>query len=137
VKQFGGLLHSRGIRLLTGRTLTLLLTSIVLGAGGQLLFKHASRILQAVSQIGVWRWLLELFTTGSVLAAFACFAVSAVLWIAALRDTPLSVAYPMVALSYIIIFAGSYFLFSEPITWHKTIGAVLIIAGIIVISRGA
>jgi drug/metabolite transporter (DMT)-like permease len=122
--------------LITGRTLALLLTSIVLGAGGQLLFKHAARILHAVSQIGIWRWLLELFTTGSVLAAFGCFAISAILWIIALRDTPLTVAYPMVALSYIIIFAGSYFLFAEPITWGKIVGAVLIIAGIIIISRG-
>jgi drug/metabolite transporter (DMT)-like permease len=122
---------------LTARTLTLLLTSIVLGAGGQLLFKHASRILHAPSTLGIWRWLIEVFTTGSVLAAFACFVVSAVLWLIALRDTPLSVAYPMVALSYIIIFAGSYFLFSEPVTWGKVIGAVLIIAGIVVIGRNA
>lgn len=122
---------------LTAKTLALLLTSIVLGAGGQLLFKHAARIVHAPSQLGIGRWLLEVFTTGSVLAAFACFAVSAVLWLVALRDTPLSVAYPMVALSYIIIFAGSYFLFSEPVTWGKVIGAVLIVAGIIVIGRSA
>lgn len=122
---------------LTAKMLALLLTSIVLGAGGQLLFKHASRIVPAPSQLGVWRWLLEVFTTGSVLAAFACFAVSAVLWLIALRDTPLSIAYPMVALSYIIIFTGSYFLFSEPVTWGKVIGAALIVAGIIVIGRSA
>jgi len=122
---------------LTARTLVLLLTSIALGAGGQLLFKYASRIVHAPSQLGIGRWLLELFTTGSVLTAFACFAVSAVLWLVALRDTPLSVAYPMVALSYIIIFTGSYFLFSEPVTWGKIIGAALIVAGIIIIGHSA
>ncbi len=122
---------------LTARTIAILLTSIALGAVGQLLFKYASRILPAPSHLGVWRWLIELFTTGSVLAAFACFAVSAVLWIAALRETPLTVAYPMVALSYIIIFAGSHFLFSEPITWVKVVGASLIIAGIVIINLGA
>jgi undecaprenyl phosphate-alpha-L-ara4N flippase subunit ArnE len=123
--------------MMASKTFTVLLSSIVLGAVGQLLFKHAARLIHAPSQFGIWRWLIELFTTGSVLLAFACFAVSAVLWIAALRVTPLTVAYPMIALSYIIIFAGSYFFFSEPITWHKAIGAVLIIAGIVVINRGA
>lgn len=117
-------------------TLAILLASIVLGAGGQLLLKSASRFLNAPSQIGLMKWLLELFTNAHALAAFGCFALSAVIWIAALRETPLTFAYPMVALSYIIIFAGSHFLFAEPITAAKLIGAGLIIAGIVTINLG-
>ena len=121
---------------MTARLLAILLTSIVLGATGQLMLRHAARVLTAPSQVGLGRWLLSVFTSPTILAAFVLFAVSALLWIAALRETPLTVAYPMVALSYIIIFVGSYFLFAEPITFTKLIGAALVVAGIIVIHLG-
>ncbi|OGK09407.1 MAG: hypothetical protein A2Y63_02415 [Candidatus Riflebacteria bacterium RBG_13_59_9] len=121
---------------MTARLITILLTSIVLGAAGQLMLCYAARLLAAPSQLGVWRWLVAVFTTPSILGAFAFFAVSALLWIVALREAPLTVAYPMVALSYIIIFTGSYFLFAEPITWTKIAGALLIVAGIIIIHLG-
>jgi len=121
---------------MTARLLAILLTSITLGAVGQLMLRQVARVLTAPSQVGLWRWLLSVFTSPTILAAFVLFAVSALLWIAALRETPLTVAYPMVALSYIIIFVGSYFLFAEPITLTKLIGAVLVVAGIIVIHLG-
>lgn len=121
---------------MTARLLAILLTSIVLGAAGQLMLRQAARILTAPSQLGLGRWLLSVFTSPTILTAFVFFAVSALLWIAALRETPLTVAYPMVALSYIIIFVGSYFLFAEPITLTKLLGAVLVVAGIIVIHLG-
>ncbi len=121
---------------MTARLLAILLTSITLGAVGQLMLRQVARVLTAPSQAGLGRWLLSVFTSPTILAAFVLFAVSALLWIAALRETPLTVAYPMVALSYIIIFVGSYFLFAEPITLTKLIGAVLVVAGIIVIHLG-
>jgi multidrug transporter EmrE-like cation transporter len=121
---------------MTARLLAILLTSITLGAVGQLMLRQVARVLTAPSQVGLWRWLISVFTSPTILAAFVLFAVSALLWIAALRETPLTVAYPMVALSYIIIFVGSYFLFAEPITLTKLIGAVLVVAGIIVIHLG-
>jgi len=121
---------------MTARLLAILLTSITLGAVGQLLLRQVARMLTPPSQLGLGRWLLSVFTSPAILTAFAFFAVSALLWIAALRETPLTVAYPMVALSYIIIFAGSYVLFAEPITLTKLIGAALVVAGIIVIHLG-
>lgn len=121
---------------MTARLITILLSSIVLGAVGQLMLRYAARLLAAPSQLGVWRWLAAVFTTPSILGAFAFFAVSALLWIVALREAPLTVAYPMVALAYVIIFTGSYFLFAEPITWAKIIGAALIVTGIIIIHLG-
>jgi len=114
----------------TPRSLLLLLVSIVLGACGQLLFKGASRSLPALSESGLGGLLLRMFSTPAVLGGFACFFISAVLWIAALKQTQLSIAYPMVALSYIIIFAGSHFIFGEPLNWRHWAGAALILGGI-------
>lgn len=116
------------------RTLLMLLVSIVLGASGQLMFKAAARGLPAFADLGLWRLLVTMFTTPMILAGFACFFASSILWIIALRSVPLSVAYPMVALSYIIIFIGSHFLFAEPLGWRLWTGALLIVCGIVLIA---
>jgi drug/metabolite transporter (DMT)-like permease len=119
---------------LSTRILTMLLISIVLGAGGQLLFKAAARSLPPFSELGLWKLLLAMFTTPAILAGFACFFISSLLWIVAIRNIPLSMAYPMVALSYIVIFTGSYFLFSEALSWRHWSGAALIVMGILLIT---
>jgi drug/metabolite transporter (DMT)-like permease len=116
------------------KMLVLLVVSIVLGAGGQLMFKAAARHLPPFAELGLLKLALALFTTPLILAGFACFFVSAVLWIIALRSVALSVAYPMVALSYIIIFTGSHLLFQEPLSWRHWCGAGLIVAGIVLVT---
>ena len=75
-----------------------------------------------------------MLSTPAILGGFACFFISALLWIFALRQVPLSVAYPMVALSYIVIFIGSAVLFGESVTWRHWSGAALIVAGIVLIN---
>ncbi|MEZ5339121.1 MAG: EamA family transporter [bacterium] len=111
-----------------------LLTSIALGAAGQLMFKAAARTLPAYSELGLARLLLAMFTTPLILAGFISFFISSVLWIVTLRSLPLSNAYPMVALSYVIIFLGSYHLFGEAVDWRHWVGAGLIISGILLIA---
>jgi drug/metabolite transporter (DMT)-like permease len=116
------------------RVFVLLLISIVLGGGGQLMFKAAARELPAFSDLGLPRLIVTMFTTPLILAGFVSFFISAVLWIVALRSVALSIAYPLVALSYIIIFLGSYFLFQEPLSWRHWVGALLIVSGIVLIT---
>jgi drug/metabolite transporter (DMT)-like permease len=88
------------------------------------------------SELGVIKLLVTMFTTPWILGGMTCFFISALLWIVALRSVPLSVAYPMVALSYIIIFVGSYLLFGEAVSWRHWAGAILIVCGILLIAGG-
>ncbi|MDQ3023668.1 MAG: EamA family transporter [bacterium] len=117
--------------------LLLLAASIALGATGQLLFKAASVRLPAASELGLLGIAARILTTPAILGGFACFFISALLWIFALRQVPLSVAYPMVALSYIVIFIGSAVLFNESVTWRHWSGAALIVSGIVLINLKA
>lgn len=114
--------------------LLLLLISIFLGASGQLLFKGAARQLPPFAELGLMRLILQMFTTPLILGGFSCFFVSSVLWILALRTVSLNLAYPLVALSYIIIFIGSYYLFQEPLSYRHWLGALLIVGGILLIN---
>jgi drug/metabolite transporter (DMT)-like permease len=119
---------------MTPRVVLLLLVSIVLGASGQLMFKGAARGLPSFGELGVGKLLLTMFTTPLILGGFACFFISSLLWIVAIKNVPLSSAYPMVALSYIIIFTGSALLYGEALSWKHFAGAALIVGGILLIA---
>ena len=57
-------------------------------------------------------------------------------WMAAMTRLELSLAYPFVSLSFVLVFLFSAILFHETVTTPKVIGMLLIVAGIIVTARG-
>jgi drug/metabolite transporter (DMT)-like permease len=76
----------------------------------------------------IWNpWILSGIVAGFF--AFLC-------WIAALTQFELSYAYPFMSLSFLLVLILSAILFHEPVTIHKAIGVALVVAGIIVGSRG-
>jgi len=71
-----------------------------------------------------------------VLAGLFGFFVSALVWLYVLSRLELSFAYPFVALNYILILFGSYFLLKETIPPNKVIWGGVIVIGVYLISRG-
>ncbi|HEX5874399.1 MAG TPA: EamA family transporter [Pyrinomonadaceae bacterium] len=59
-----------------------------------------------------------------------------VCWLAAMTKFDLSYAYPFMSLAFVLVLILSALLFHEPLTTAKILGVLLIIAGIIVGSRG-
>jgi drug/metabolite transporter (DMT)-like permease len=59
-----------------------------------------------------------------------------VCWLAAMTKFQLSYAYPFMSLAFVFVLILSAVLFHEPLTIAKILGVLLIIAGIIVGSRG-
>ena len=45
-------------------------------------------------------------------------------------------AYPFVSLNYVIVLTASIIFFNESLSGPKILGTVLVVAGIVVISRG-
>ena len=66
---------------------------------------------------------------------FAGF-LALVCWLAAMTKFELSYAYPFMSLAFVLVLVLSAFLFHEPLTVAKILGVLLIIAGIVVGSRG-
>lgn len=60
---------------------------------------------------------------------FAAFAAS-LAWMLALTKLPLTIAYPMTAMSFVIVVLGGGYLFSEPVGPAKIAGLCLIVLGI-------
>jgi drug/metabolite transporter (DMT)-like permease len=72
-------------------------------------------------------WVLSGLVAGFF--AFLC-------WMAALTEFELSYAYPFMSLSFLLVLVLSAILFQEPLTVSKVVGVGLIVAGIIIGSRG-
>lgn len=113
--------------------------SIVLATTGQLLLK-AGMAATGVEVALQPRALLSLIPTvlGSwrLVLGFLSFGTSSLFWLVALSRVPLSVAYPVVSLSYVIILGSSIVLLGERPTLTTWTGALLVMGGVALIGIG-
>jgi multidrug transporter EmrE-like cation transporter len=119
---------------------SLVLGGVALNALAQLLLKAATRISGPLvsdhGQLG-WHNSAVLFTTVPFWCGLACYGISLLLWLGALSRVPVSIAYPMLSIGYVVNAAAAALLFDEPLTSTKVGGIGLIIAGVVVVSRSA
>ena len=66
-----------------------------------------------------------------VMGAVGVMGLYAVLWQQILKRVELSVAYMFKGTSIIFVMLLAYLLFGEQITWNNIVGAIIIIAGIV------
>jgi multidrug transporter EmrE-like cation transporter len=121
-------------------TWALILTGVGLNAAAQLLLKAATRPLAHFSQFNA-----ETLAGGIVIllkslpfwAGMVCYAASVCVWLAALTKAPVSTAYPMLSLGYVVVAAVSVMWLGESMTPAKVFGIALICAGVVLVSRSA
>ena len=117
------------------RGIPLILLAVLLGATGQVIMKMGMKIYGEVSATSVWGQLIPILKVPQVFLGFVCYGVSAVLWIAVVSNVDLSLAYPMVSLAYVLVFLASWLFLGEHISPLRIAGPVIIVAGVLVISR--
>ena len=109
------------------------LTSYAAGmAGGQLLFKAAAQRLGSIG--GAGERLIALAGNAYFYAAFALYCALAVLWVWILTFTPLSRAYPFVALAFAITPLLGGWIFGEPIDLRLGLGITVILCGLFLVA---
>ena len=115
-----------------GTAQILLLAAYAAGmAGGQLLFKQAAQ--QLTPGAGLTARLIELAGNAWFYAAFGLYCALALAWIWILTFTPLSRAYPFVALAFAITPLLGAWVFAEPIGWRLVGGVVVIAVGLFLV----
>jgi drug/metabolite transporter (DMT)-like permease len=114
-------------------TLPLLLaaTTAVMMAIGQTLFKLGA---PHWTGSGIPALALSFLKNPYLVTAVFLYAVTILLWIYVLKHLPLSLAYPVTALSYVIVPIISAFVLKEDVGPTTIAGTVLILAGISLIS---
>jgi multidrug transporter EmrE-like cation transporter len=101
-------------------------------AGGQLLFKAAA--IQAAGDAPLAGRLLGLMQNGYFLGAIALYAALSVLWVWVLTFTPLSRAYPFVAIAFALTPVLGCILFGEPLSARLLIGLAVIVGGLFLVA---
>jgi multidrug transporter EmrE-like cation transporter len=111
----------------------LIIISIILSSLGQLAMKNGAN--QIFISGGAARLFIQFVSNISIVVGLLLYGISTIVWIVALSRTQLSIAYPMVSLSYIIVVIASYFIFSEPLNLQKILGLVFIMIGVVFIAK--
>ena len=114
-----------------------LLTGVLLNAGAQLLLKAGTNALGVLTltrehwldQFG--RMAVEPHLAGGI----ACYVVSVVVWIIGLSRVPVSIAYPMLSLGYIVNAIAAHYLLGESVTLARWLGIGFIIIGVWLVAR--
>lgn len=116
------------------QALLLALVSILLSSVGQLLLKQGLNSLQNPG-LSALSFLLTALTNLTVLSGLAAYGLGAIVWLLALRQSPLSLIYPLVSLSYVAVAAGSVLLLGEAMPPQRIAGLAVIILGVVLVAR--
>lgn len=111
----------------------LLAISILLNCASLVLLKKGALVsgdfFSNINKLHSW---IHLLTNGYVILSVFLFALGAIAWIMTLTKLDLSLAYPAVSASYIIVAIASYYLFHEAIPPQRWLGIGIIVVGVIV-----
>ncbi|RIK16352.1 MAG: multidrug resistance protein [Chloroflexi bacterium] len=64
---------------------------------------------------------------------FGGFGLGAIFWLGALSRVPLSLAYPILALSYFVVVAEAWLFLHERVTWLRMLGVLVIVIGVVIV----
>ena len=81
---------------------------------GQILFKLAARGLDGTESL-----LSQIMVNHYLWIALAVYAIATVFWIGLLRQIPLNLAYPFVALAFFFVPVLGHWILDEPLRWQN------------------
>src|SRR5213592_4200210 len=109
-----------------------LMTGVLLNAIAQLLLKAGTNTL-GVTTLTRDNWFGEFGRMAAephFIGGIVCYAISVVVWILGLSRVPVSIAYPMLSLGYIINAIAAHYLLGEAVTLSRWLGIGFIIVGV-------
>jgi multidrug transporter EmrE-like cation transporter len=116
---------------------SLILFGVLLNAAAQLLLKagtnavgHFAFSLENALPVG-----LKLAFEPHIFGGLCCYVVSVVVWIMALSRVPVSIAYPMLSIGYIVNAFAAHWLFGEAVTSMKLAGIGFIVVGVYLVAK--
>ena len=117
--------------------IVLALISVLLTSAAQLALGHAMATLPPVSQVAAFAsalWPVHL-PTALLGAGLAGYLASMYVWYLALHRLPLSKAYALLSLSYVLVWLASLLLpgFGGLFSWQALAGVLIITSGVLVI----
>ena len=78
---------------------------------------------------------IQVFSQWPYLVGFSCYAISLVVWILALTRVPVTIAYPMLSLGYIVNALIARVWLGETLSATGWTGMLLICGGVVLLAR--
>ena len=103
-----------------------ILAGVLLNAAAQLLLKAGTNAMP----LGI-RLALE----PHILGGLACYVISVVVWVIALSRVPVSIAYPMLSIGYVVNAIAAWALLGETVTTMRMAGIAVIVVGVFMVAR--
>jgi drug/metabolite transporter (DMT)-like permease len=119
--------------MMSGKTIVLILGAIAFSAAGQLLLKSGAQRLAGLDRL---EFLLAAARDIRVLSGLAAWIAWTICWLYVLRVAPLSRAYGLTSLTYVLIPLASVYLFGEQVRGQHVAGIILIAVGIAFVLAG-
>ena len=119
--------------MMSGKTMVLVLSAVAFSATGQILLKSGA---QGLAGLGGLQFLLAAARDVRVLSGVAAWIAWTLCWLYVLRVAPLSRAYGLTSLTYVLIPLASVYVFGEHLRRLHVVGIILIAAGIACVLAG-
>ena len=104
---------------------TLTILTVLALSIGQILFKLAARGLAGTEPL-----VQQILVNHYLWVALAVYGVATAFWIGLLRQIPLHIAYPFVALAFLFVPLLGHWVLDEPLRWQSLLGALVIVVGV-------
>lgn len=113
----------------------LLIPAILLSTTGELFFKLGmDRVGSfAFSPSAIRAILPRIVRNPFIWIGFVGFGGGALFWLAVLSRAPLSLAYPILALSYFVVVAEAALFLHERVSRQRILGVVIIFVGVVIV----
>lgn len=117
------------------QSLLLLVPAILCSTTGQLFLK------MGMSQVGNFDFtpdailavLPQVMLSPFIWVGLAGFVGGTVFWLGVISRAPLSLAYPILAMSYFVVVVEAWLILGEPITWQLLLGVAIIFVGVVIV----
>jgi drug/metabolite transporter (DMT)-like permease len=115
----------------------ILFTGVLLNALAQLGLKAATRVTGPLvgTDASVWKRGLDLLVVPSLWYALAAYGLSVIVWLVGLSRVPVTQAYPLLSLGYVINIGLAWWLLGEVPNVQRVAGIGVIVLGVILVSR--
>ena len=131
-------LESNGMRSQMMQYWWLILLSILCGVAGQTVIKMGvSQPGASEAAVGFVSLVNMIVRSPQVMLGLVLYGVGALAWIAVLARVDLSIAYPFLALNFVLVTVSSQFLLGESVPMMRWLGVLVICSGIFLVSRSS
>ena len=116
---------------------SILFCGVLLNALAQLGLKAATRVTGPliVTDSAVLKRALELLAVPSLWYALCAYGLSVIVWLVGLSRVPVSQAYPLLSLGYVINIGLAWWLLGEVPNVQRVGGIAVIVVGVVLVSR--